>query len=132
MNAYPFFNFDKRRKSQGIPSETRISTIEQLKTKYDAKAEDEKRIQSHYTIETMPKITCQSSGQATRNLQSHQRTHDPRTFNNQRNSKNKVSYWAGLRVEGGLQPFSRHADDMTHWNSQIHNGGLFEKIGAGM
>lgn len=39
MQQYPFINFDKRRKSQGIPSEPRISTIEQLKTKYDSTAE---------------------------------------------------------------------------------------------
>jgi len=43
-----------------------------------------------------------------------------------------VTFWAGLRVEGGLCGFGLNADEMTKWNSQIHNGGLFEKIGAGI
>jgi len=42
-----------------------------------------------------------------------------------------VTYWAGLRVEGGISPFGLHSDELTRWNDQIHNGGLFEKIGNG-
>ncbi len=44
----------------------------------------------------------------------------------------RVSYWAGLRVEGGLSPFGINADELTRWNDKINNGGLFEKIGNGL
>ena len=44
----------------------------------------------------------------------------------------RVSYWAGLRVEGGLSPFGINADELTKWNDKINNGGLFEKIGNGL
>jgi len=46
--------------------------------------------------------------------------------------KRQVSYWAGLRVEGGLSPFGMNCDDLTRWNDKINNGGLFEKIGNGL
>ena len=42
----------------------------------------------------------------------------------------KVTFWAGLRVEGSLSPFGINADDLTRWNEKINNGGLFEKIGT--
>jgi len=42
----------------------------------------------------------------------------------------KVAFWAGLRVEGGLSPFGINADALTKWNDKINNGGLFEKIGT--
>ena len=44
----------------------------------------------------------------------------------------KVAFWAGLRVEGGLNPFGINADELTRWNDKINNGGLFEKIGNGL
>ena len=44
----------------------------------------------------------------------------------------QVTFWAGLRVEGGLSPFGIGCDDLTRWNDLIHNGGLFEKIGNGL
>ena len=43
-----------------------------------------------------------------------------------------VTYWAGLRVEGGLSPFGKSPDDLTKWNDKIMNGGLFEKIGSNL
>ena len=50
---------------------------------------------------------------------------------NIRNSR-KVTYWAGLRVEGNLSPFGIATDDLTRWNDKKNNGGLFEKIGQGL
>ena len=40
----------------------------------------------------------------------------------------KVTFWAGLRVEGTLNPFEIKDDDLTKWNDKINNGGLFEKM----
>ena len=51
--------------------------------------------------------------------------------NSTKNSR-RVSFWAGLRVEGALNPFGINADELTRWNDKIHNGGLFEKIGVGL
>ena len=50
----------------------------------------------------------------------------------QPHKRGQVNYWAGLRVEGGLNPFGMNADELTRWNDKIYNGGLFEKIGNGM
>ena len=44
----------------------------------------------------------------------------------------QVTFWAGLRVDGGLSPFGINTDDLTRWNDKINNGGLFEKIGNGL
>ena len=82
-------------------------------------------MKSHYAIATMPKLKISSPNSKTTERLGHQ-SQMPRS---QRHSK-KVSFWAGLRVEGGLQPFGIKADSHTRWNDQIYNGGLLEKIGG--
>ena len=44
--------------------------------------------------------------------------------------KDKVTFWAGLRIEGGLTPFEKKEDDHAKWHAGIANGQLFEKIGG--
>ena len=44
--------------------------------------------------------------------------------------KDKVTFWAGLRIEGALTPFERKEDDHSKWHIGIANGQLFEKIGG--
>ena len=56
----------------------------------------------------------------------------PRNLPNSTKNSRRVSFWAGLRVEGALNPFGINADELTRWNDKIHNGGLFEKIGVGL
>jgi len=41
----------------------------------------------------------------------------------------RVSYWAGMRVEGKLQAFEKTRDATKEWQHSYYNGGLFEKIG---
>ncbi len=43
-------------------------------------------------------------------------------------NREKVTYWAGLRIEGALTPFEIKNDEMYKWNTGIANGQLFEKI----
>ena len=50
---------------------------------------------------------------------------------NSRQSDRKVTFWAGLRVEGELNRFEIKDDDLTKWNDKINNGGLFEKMNIG-
>ena len=50
---------------------------------------------------------------------------------NSKQSDRKVTFWAGLRVEGTLSPFEIKDDDLTKWNDKIYNGGLFEKMKIG-
>ena len=39
------------------------------------------------------------------------------------NSKrNKVTYWAGMRIEGKLDPFERREDAHSKWHTGIANG----------
>ena len=84
----------------------------------------------------MPKLKISQSKQPNRNSHAqHNKTADHK-FNikeiksgAQRQNRSKVTYWAGLRVEGGLNPFGMNADELTRWNDKIYNGGLFEKIG---
>ena len=51
---------------------------------------------------------------------------------NSKRSDRKVTFWAGLRVEGTLSPFEIKDDDLTKWNDKIYNGGLFEKMKIGL
>ena len=50
---------------------------------------------------------------------------------NSKQSDRKVTFWAGLRVEGTLSPFEIKDDNLTKWNDKINNGGLFEKMKIG-
>ena len=50
---------------------------------------------------------------------------------NSKQSDRKVTFWAGLRVEGTLNPFEIKDDNLTKWNDKINNGGLFEKMKIG-
>ena len=96
-------------------------------------------MQSHFTIDTMPKLKIAPISKPNRNSQAHQNKTADNKLNlkqikSTKNAQNrsKVAYWAGLRVEGGLNPMGRNADELTRWNDKIHNGGLFEKIGVGL
>ena len=51
---------------------------------------------------------------------------------NSKQSDRKVTFWAGLRVEGTLNPFEIKDDNLTKWNDKINNGGLFEKMKIGL
>ena len=51
---------------------------------------------------------------------------------NSKQSDRKVTFWAGLRVEGTLSPFEIKDDNLTKWNDKINNGGLFEKMKIGL
>ena len=42
--------------------------------------------------------------------------------------RNKVTYWAGMRIEGKLDPFDKREDALSKWHTGIANGQLFEKI----
>ena len=44
-------------------------------------------------------------------------------------SDRKVTFWAGLRVEGTLNPFEIKDDDLTKWNDKTNHGGILSKIG---
>ena len=45
-------------------------------------------------------------------------------------SRERVTYWAGMRIEGAMTPFERKEDELYKWNMGIANGQLFEKIGG--
>ena len=47
-----------------------------------------------------------------------------------RSNRDKVTFWAGLRIEGALTPFERREDEHSKWHIGIANGQLFEKIGG--
>ena len=47
-----------------------------------------------------------------------------------KSNREKVTYWAGMRIEGTMTPFERKEDDLYKWNTGIANGQLFEKIGG--
>lgn len=76
---------------------------------------------------------CQESKKS-RNIShpKHATQKSPRNLPNSTKNSRRVSFWAGLRVEGALNPFGINADELTRWNDKIHNGGLFEKIGVGL
>ena len=38
------------------------------------------------------------------------------------NNKDKVTFWAGLRIEGALTPFERREDEHSKWHIGIANG----------
>ena len=40
----------------------------------------------------------------------------------------KVTYWAGMRIEGDMIPFDKREDALSKWHTGIANGQLFEKI----
>ena len=138
LNQFPFFNFDKRRKSQGVPNEPLSSiAMDKLNRKQQKIANAEKRMQSHFTIDTMPKLKIAPISKPNRNSIANKTADYKFNLNkiqslNNPQARSKVAYWAGLRVEGGLNPMGRNADELTRWNDKIMNGGLFEKIGVGL
>ena len=44
--------------------------------------------------------------------------------------KERVTFWAGLRIEGNMSPFELREDEHSKWHVGIANGQLFEKIGG--
>ena len=44
--------------------------------------------------------------------------------------RDRVTFWAGLRIEGNLSPFEIKRDEHSKWHVGIANGQLFEKIGG--
>ena len=42
--------------------------------------------------------------------------------------RKKVTYWAGMRIEGKIEPFDKREDALSKWHTGIANGQLFEKI----
>ena len=37
-------------------------------------------------------------------------------------NKKKITYWAGMRIEGQLAPFERREDALSKWHTGIANG----------
>ena len=145
LNQYPFFNYSKRRQSHGVSSQHPMngavtsqnlySNRQRIPTDSDQPAAQK----SAYDINTMPALFQGTPTNA--RSQARSISKDSRMFKNIKlgssttkagGNGGKVAYWAGLRVEGGLNPFGRNADEMTQWNDKINNGGLFEKIGSGL
>lgn len=40
----------------------------------------------------------------------------------QKTTRDKVTYWAGLRFEGALTPFEKRDDEHSKWHEGIANG----------
>ena len=51
-------------------------------------------------------------------------------FTRQQQKRERVTFWAGLRIEGNLTPFEKREDEHSKWHVGIANGQLFEKIGG--
>ena len=110
MNQYPFVDFASQRKnSYDVP---RVRPVKLALT-----TEDE--IKTPYKIETSGEMKFKEQAQSL----------TAKASRNQ-SKKDKVTFWAGLRIEGALTPFERRDDEHSKWHVGIANGQLFEKIGG--
>ena len=109
MNQYPFVDFASQRKnSYDVP---RVKPV-----KLALNIAEEKR---PHRIDTSGEVKFKEPAQSL-------------TAKVSRNAskKDKVTFWAGLRIEGALTPFEKKEDDHAKWHVGIANGQLFEKIGG--
>ena len=132
LNSFPFFSYEKRRKSHGVPG-NEAGMSHQMPMTVMLSEPDEQILakRSEMTIDTMPQLavapkkghrhansmlptsmtlSVKQNGRPFKQVDLGHAAHKSTT------NRTKVAYWAGLRVEGGLSPFGINADDLTRWN----------------
>lgn len=119
----PLSNYTSRRVSQYALNDATKGTGP-IKPSYSTKAAKMATESSEKELKPVRRVIGRSSGPQLPKRQiglSPITNHGSATANR---SHQRVAYWAGLRVEGGLKPFGINADQLTRWNEKVHSGGI--------